>query len=349
MIESDLLLSPASVSVAVPALYALASAAIAHRLSTPPKRAKPAVSPDAVEGLVHIELPSRGARAHRVSAWYLPARSPRGAVVVTHGIGMDKSFSFEPAQVALVRQLVDSGLSVLAIDLRGHGESDASRLSYGLHERLDVLGAVDWLLRRGYAPGTIGLLGASMGAVASIAAAAEEPAVAAVVADSAFADFGVMLWRNFLRRTPMRIGRALLPGTMLAGRWLLGAYMHRFSPVALARRLRGRPVLLVHAEGDRMVPADHCAWLAEAARATHWITPGGSHLSSFADQPDAYRERVFAFFDTHLARAANARQPARLPQQADETVARATHRLMPACRQGLRAPVSAFSALPPSA
>lgn len=231
------------------------------------------------------------------------APSPRGALVVAHGIGMGKSFSFAPAQVALVRQLVDSGLSVLAIDP----------------------------------------LAASMGAVASIAAAAEEPAVGAVVADSAYADFGVMLWRNCLRRTPWRVGRVLLPGTLLVGRWLLGACMHRFSPVVLAERLRGRPVLLVHAEGDRMVPAGHCAWLASAAQAAHWVTPGGSHLSSLADQPDAYRECVFAFLDADLPQP----MPSVQPEPARQTNAPDAAGNASVSRQRHRALVAAFNAQRP--
>jgi alpha-beta hydrolase superfamily lysophospholipase len=59
--------------------------------------------------------------------------------------------------VALARQLGEHGLSVLMIDLRGHGASTRARLTYGVREREDVLGAVDYLLDRGYAPGAIGV------------------------------------------------------------------------------------------------------------------------------------------------------------------------------------------------
>ena len=54
-------------------------------------------------------------------------------------------------------------------------------------------GAVDWLRQRGIAPGQIGVLGLSLGAVVSIGAAAEEPAIAAVATDSSFADINTLI------------------------------------------------------------------------------------------------------------------------------------------------------------
>ncbi len=58
-----------------------------------------------------------------------------------------------------------------------------------------MIGAVDYLLDRGYAPGAIGVLGASMGGVAALHAAVGDEAIGAVISDSAFADFGEMIER----------------------------------------------------------------------------------------------------------------------------------------------------------
>lgn len=277
--------------------YALLSCIAADRFSRCPPR-KP-VHPSAFNLPRHEEVQfySRDRQLIRLSAWYVPAPKARGAVVMVHGLGMNKGFTFGREQMPLVQHLLDAGLSILTIDLRGHGHSDAGRLTYGHDERLDVLGAVDWLLERGYAPGRIGLLGGSMGAVASIAAAAEEQAIGAVVADSAYADFGAMLWRNFLaRELPGGTGRLMLPGTLLAGRALLGTFIHKFNPAGLAQRhLQHKPLLLIHAEGDRIVPVSQAYQLAKASQAQLWITSGGEHLSSFKDETPAYVERVSTF------------------------------------------------------
>jgi dipeptidyl aminopeptidase/acylaminoacyl peptidase len=272
---------------------------MAHKFTSQPERVPVSLPDDLPADIREVELHSRVDRL-RISGWYLPAENARGAVVVAHGIGMNKGFAFGKEEWPLLRSLLQSGFSILAIDLRGHGQSEGARLSYGCHESRDVLGAVDWLLDRGYAAGRIGVLGASMGAAASITAAAQERAIAVVVADSAFADFGAMLKRNFLRQAPMKVGRAFLPGTMMVGKLLLGTYMHRFSPASHARALKDRPVMHIHAKGDRMVPHTQAAWLANESGGQLWLTEGGRHLTSCADQPQTYRERVCEFFVRHL-------------------------------------------------
>src|SRR6185503_9494707 len=60
-------------------------------------------------------------------------------------------------------------------------ERGTTRITYGSRERRDLLGAVDWLLAHGYVPGTIGVLGVSIGAVAGIDAANREPAIGALM------------------------------------------------------------------------------------------------------------------------------------------------------------------------
>ena len=81
--------------------------------------------------------------------------------------------------------LVRGGYNVLAVDLRGHGESTAKYASPGYLEARDVLGAVHYIRTRGE-QGPIAVLGLSYGAVASLLAAEQSPDIAAVIADGAF-------------------------------------------------------------------------------------------------------------------------------------------------------------------
>lgn len=75
----------------------------------------------------------------------------------------------------LAKALQGEGFDVLAIDLRGHGESVRNRAGLTLDyrdftdeelqdSRLDVLGARDFLLKKGIAPESIAVGGASFGA-----------------------------------------------------------------------------------------------------------------------------------------------------------------------------------------
>jgi len=182
------------------------------------------------------------------------------------------------------------------IDLRGHGTSSRARLTYGARERHDVLGAVDWLRAQGH--GRIGVLGASMGAATSLLAAADEPGISALVADSAFTDFGLMIERQY--RKLSHLPRCFLPGALAVGRLVTGVRLDRVRPLEAARSLHGRPMLVIHTGGDRFIPAEDASALAGAAGADLWITAGTRHLGSYASDPAAYATRVTGFFGRYL-------------------------------------------------
>ncbi len=84
------------------------------------------------------------------------------AVILAHGAIFNKE-SWKP----LAEQITKEGITVLAIDFRGYGNSQPGSNVSGLEE--DVLGALDFLQREGYK--NISVLGASMGGGASARAA----------------------------------------------------------------------------------------------------------------------------------------------------------------------------------
>ena len=299
-------------SSAVAALigYTAVATVAAHRLTTP-RRRLPQSTPAQV-GLAYenIALRARG-DAVTIAGWHIPAAGATRAVIIAHGIGGCRSREFTSDSIELMEYLVCAGFTVLAIDLRGHGESEAARMTYGARERRDVLGAVDWLLARGYAPGAIGVLGASMGGVAGIGAAGEEPAIGALIVDSSCADFPAMMRAHF--RAFTKLPSFFLLGTLLLSRPLTGENLARLRPAELLRAIDRRPTLIIHASGDRLVPVDHARALAVAANADLWITNSQRHLGSFRLDPQAYAQRVVGFFDDSLAAGSPAAYKNRTP------------------------------------
>lgn len=205
--------------------------------------------------------------------------------------------------MSLVQTLLTQGQSVLMLDLRGHGDSDAARMTYGDMESLDVLGAVDWLLALGYPPGGIGVLGASMGAGAAIAAAAQDRAIGAVVSDSAFADFSQVLAHNFPRVMRTRLALLLLPGSLWMAQRITGVALHKFRPVELVAGLEHAALMLIHARGDRFITVEHAHRLAAASGCSVWVSDCNEHVGTFAAEPDVYIARVAGFFQQHLGSA----------------------------------------------
>ncbi|KAJ4823944.1 hypothetical protein Tsubulata_016423 [Turnera subulata] len=89
--------------------------------------------------------------------------------------------------------LLPSNITVFTLDFSGSGLSDGDYVSLGWHERDDLKVVVSHL-RRNKQISRIGLWGRSMGAVTSLLYGAEDPSIAGLVMDSAFANlFDLMM------------------------------------------------------------------------------------------------------------------------------------------------------------
>ena len=282
------------VGVLLASLYVVLAVVVAH-LFTTPRRMRPIVHDGA--DYERVQFCARG-ESLQIVASYRRTPDATGVVILAHGRDSCRGEELRGTTLPLVLELASRGLSVIMVDLRGHGESDHARLTFGRRERRDILGAVDFLLDRGYQPGCIGVLGASMGGVSAIAAAAEERAIGALITDSAFASLKEVLTAQFTRLT--RLPSFVLSGALLAAHALTGEYLLGHAPVHNMRRLRGRPTLVIHAEHDPFVPVQHARDLAIAGDCESWITGGSRHLASFSASGPAYLELVGYFFARHL-------------------------------------------------
>jgi len=283
-----------SVGVCMAMLYVVLAVVVAHLFTTPRR-----VQPAAHDGTIYerVQFSARGESLQLVAS-YRRAPNATGVVILAHGRDACRGDELRGTTVSLVLELASRGLSVIMIDLRGHGESDRARLTFGHRERRDILGAVDFLLNRGYEPGRIGVLGASMGGVSAIAAAADEHAIGALVTDSAFASLHEVLSAQFTRLT--HLPSFVLSGALLAARVLTGEDLLRDPPAQNMLRLRGRPTLVIHARNDPFVPVQHARVLAMAGEGTMWITSGSRHLCSFGMAGREYLDNVGGFFAQHL-------------------------------------------------
>ncbi|MDX6646896.1 MAG: uncharacterized protein QOK40_2623 [Miltoncostaeaceae bacterium] len=117
-----------------------------------------------------IELRRAGEARLAALLWRAPAAAP--GVVIVHGAGSRKENHADFAEAC-----ARAGMSALALDLRGHGQSAGSP-DAGMLD--DVLAALERLAAQGAAP--LGLRGSSLGGFLALHAAARHPAVRAVVA-----------------------------------------------------------------------------------------------------------------------------------------------------------------------
>lgn len=279
------------------AVYLALIVVIAHQFTTP-RRVMPA-QPRAVPGAAALQTVGFPARddALRLTAWYASTPAAHGAIILAHGRNACRGGELRGDTFELVAHFVSLGFSVLLLDLRGHGSSANARLTFGRRERRDILGAVDFLRALGYAQ--IGVLGASMGGVSAIGAASREPAIGAIVTDSAFCLLDDVLRAQFCRLT--RLPGWCLSGATLVASALTGERLRHHTAEHDMTRLRGRPTLVIHAEHDPFVPVAHAHALARAGDSRLWITSGNRHLASYTEGRAEYARIVGEFFSAHLS------------------------------------------------
>lgn len=187
------------------------------------------------------------------------------AVLIVHGLD-SRGANHHDFALRLARW----GITAMAIDLRGHGES-AGRLDAGAPG--DVRAALDLLAMRGHGP--LGLRGSSLGGFLSVLVGGHDERVGAIVALATAR--GEPLARRLGQRWPAEVD--------------LGA----------AARSPGRARLYIHARGDEVVPWGHSAVLAGISPppVRLRIAMGGDHRSLQHDP--AIQEMSAAFLAEHLA------------------------------------------------
>jgi len=190
-----------------------------------------------------------------LKAWWVPAESPRGVVVVLHGLGgQDASTMLGHAGF-----LRDAGYAVLILDMRAHGRSGGERIGLAFEEPRDVAAALDWIAAQpDLAQVPVALLGVSMGGATAIRTAAIRPDVDAVISVSAYASVDSMIHDTFaLTGAPDVIIRIFTPFVRLAFRTMYGVWPDQASPLADIVHIPPRPVLIAHGDAERQVAAQN--------------------------------------------------------------------------------------------
>jgi uncharacterized protein len=213
-------------------------------------------------------LPARPVREDRhrglaYALWVPDDAEGVPGVVVVHGAGSRKENHADFARLAIA-----NGWAALTFDLPGHGESEPEFSGSALD---DVIAMADLLaVQPEVDPRRIAVRGSSLGGFLAICAAAAEPEIAGVIAICPPSEdhlaHGVRQGRFEMR---------VADPVDLEG-WLTAQDVG-----AAVERLAGRPLILMHAEGDTRVPSEHSEELYGRAGEPRKlvIAPGGAHTT----------------------------------------------------------------------
>ena len=122
---------------------------------------------------------------------------------------------------------------MLLFDLRGHGQSDPSRLYLGRRERGDIRAVMAWAFGEGFTHDRIGWLGYSMGGSTVLMEAAKNPQIHAAVLDSPYGNLPKLLNTQLPQHSGLPSW--FNPGILLAARWVYGVRTDDLIPTRFAR------------------------------------------------------------------------------------------------------------------
>lgn len=232
---------------------------------------------------------------HLVGSYWPGASDHAPGVLLVHGNGASRGQMFSTAQ-----WLHSLGYATLAIDLRGHGESDAAPKSFGVSEAIDAAAGVEWLRER-QRGAQVGAIGFSLGGAALLIGKDGPVPVDALVVQAVYPDIRSAIFNRFalvLGRWPTKIVEPMLS---YQSYFRYGVSPAQMSPLTAIRANRA-PVFVIGGEQDVFTPVSETRAIFDAAGGdrTYWIVPGAQHdTMGFADDP-AWRERVGAFLQSHL-------------------------------------------------
>jgi pimeloyl-ACP methyl ester carboxylesterase len=259
-----------------------------------------AVPSTASAGIPVQETHFAAADGVRLAGWLALASPTAPTVILVHG--------FKSSRVSMLpwaRFLYATGYNVLLYDSRGCGESEGWSITLGAREPADVVGAVHYLQARpDLKLKRFGALGISLGAGIVLSAAAREPALSAVVADSAWADEDPQLDR--MGSVPVGpLALPVLPYEPAVVDALIGAHLASARPVDDIGRIASRAMLLIHSADDQNattpLSGERRLYAAAGQPKQQWIAPSGGHTGALFAHSDEYERRVLDFFGRYLS------------------------------------------------
>jgi uncharacterized protein len=232
-----------------------------------------------------------------LSGWMIKTKKTTNKwVILSHGYGGNRNI-FGRRGPDFYKFLHDNGYNVLTFDYRNSGVSDGDITTVGFYEKEDLLGAIDFILTKDE-KAEICLMGWSQGAATSLLAAGEHNAVKLVVSDSSFRNLKGYVNENLSQWTNLP-NYPFTPAILSLIPVVTGMHLEDVSPMDEIAKIN-RPILLIHSQHDKTIPAKNSKYMYEKNKEEKEITlilyDTDQHKNAFKDFPEQYKRDILSFF-----------------------------------------------------
>jgi len=234
---------------------------------------------------------------YQLAGWLFPGTNGR-AIMFVPGAGENR-VNKDYGGVEIASHFVKEGYTVLLFDLRGTGESQVTRQSFGQYEKNDVAGAFNYLVRLEYPAESIGIVSDSLGAISTIMAAREVKGAGAIVLDSPATE--VVTAISHLMKGEHNIPQFLHQGVYFWAKTLYKIDAASVRPIDQIHYLKSTPLLFLHGAKDDLIPPSNSEQLlSQVDNGTRVVFPDSDHVHTYKTAPDLYLKTVSEFFDKNL-------------------------------------------------
>lgn len=249
---------------------------------------------------------------HEIEALLVENKSSKKIMIFCHESGASKD-SWEK-YAFFVPSL---GFHLLSFDLKNSSKQNEESFQentlsqWPTRENIERLLMVIRWTKKALSAEKIVLFGVSNGADVAFAAASEEPAVRAVIADGLFSMKEI--FRDYIRKWAPILVKPNIWGKKLP-EWLVTIFTNlgfwycqkksktTFIDVEAFLKKPHPPLLMIHGEGDDYIPETHQRFLEKISSKknplTHFIVPNAGHNESVIVAKKAYEENIKLFLQT---------------------------------------------------
>ncbi|MBQ6809281.1 MAG: alpha/beta hydrolase [Clostridia bacterium] len=230
-----------------------------------------------------------------LAADYLPAKEPRGTIILVHGYRSSNLRDFS----CVYEVYHNWNYNILSVHDRAHGDSDGTFIGFGILDRYDVLSWVNYVVEN--IGGNIFLDGLSMGASTVLMASGFDlhENVKGIIADCGFTspweECGHVLKKSFkLPEFP------LLPICSMGVKLAAGYGLKDYSTLE-ALKTNKLPVLFIHGGKDTFVPTEMGLRNYEACTSEKELVlvDDAGHGESFLKDPEKCKVALKNFLEKH--------------------------------------------------
>lgn len=233
-----------------------------------------------------------------LSGKWVPAEHPRATILLFHGYRSSYLTDFG----GIFQVYHNLGLNLLLVRQRAHGESEGKYITFGIHERKDVLSWIEFHNRE-HGMDNVFLGGISMGASTVLFAAGEDlpENVRGITADCGFTspyDIIGKVIRNGFRLPP----KLVLPLLNFYTRVLAGFGLRECDTRETLKRAKV-PILIIHGKADDFVPCrmSQAGFDACTSEKQLFLAENAGHGMSYLYEKERLMATLIDFFQNHIS------------------------------------------------